>query len=60
MTPSHSPKRNQILAALLIEEHARLMPFLELADMPLGQVIYEPNARISQLYFPIMLAPVEN
>ncbi len=52
MSILHSPKQNQLLAALPTEEYARLLPYLELVDLPLGQVIYEPNTRISQLYFP--------
>lgn len=31
----------------------RLLPFLELVNMPLGDVISEPNTRISRLYFPV-------
>ena len=52
MSILHSPKQNQILAILSIEEYSRLLPFLELVDMPLGQVIYEPNSRVRFLYFP--------
>ena len=52
MSILHSPKQNQLLAALPAEEYARLLPYLELVDLSLGQVIYEPNTRISQLYFP--------
>lgn len=48
----HSPRQNQIIAALSVAEYTRLLPFLELVDMSLGQVIYEPNARISYVYFP--------
>lgn len=52
MSILHSPRQNQIIAALSIEEYTRLLPFLELVDMSLGQVIYEPNVRISYVYFP--------
>jgi CRP-like cAMP-binding protein len=48
----HSPKENQIIAALPDEEYTRLLPFLEFVDMPLGQVLSEPHARISHVYFP--------
>lgn len=48
----HSPKQNQILATLSNEEYSRLLTFLEWVDMPLGQVICEPNAQIRFLYFP--------
>jgi CRP-like cAMP-binding protein len=47
-----SPTQNRILAALPDEDYSRLLPFLELVDMPLGQVIHEPGTRPSQLYFP--------
>ncbi len=53
MSLSPSPKRNQILAALPDTEYRRLMPFLERVDMPLGQVIYEPNTTIRKIYFPV-------
>ncbi len=52
MSILHSPKQNHLIAALPIEEYTRLLPFFELVEMQLGQVIYEPNTRISQLYFP--------
>jgi CRP-like cAMP-binding protein len=48
----HSPTQNKILGALPGEEYRRLLPFLELVDMPLGQVIHEPGTRPSQVYFP--------
>ena len=49
---SRNPRQNKILGILGGEELTRLLPFLELVDMPLGQVIQEPGARSSQLYFP--------
>jgi CRP-like cAMP-binding protein len=52
MSIPHSPKQNQILGALPIDEYTRLLPFLEWVDLPLGHVIYEPNVRITYLYFP--------
>ena len=52
MSILHSPKQNQILGALPIDEYTRLLPFLERVDLPLGHVIYEPNVRITYLYFP--------
>jgi CRP-like cAMP-binding protein len=44
---------NRLLAALpkLVQE--RWLPELELADMRLGQVIYESGATLSHVYFPI-------
>jgi CRP-like cAMP-binding protein len=35
------------------EEWRRWSPLLELVDMPLGQVIYEPGVALAYVYFPI-------
>jgi len=48
-----TPKQNQILAALPAEEYARLLPHLELVQLPLGKVLYEPGVEMDYLYFPI-------
>ena len=48
-----TPKQNQILAALPAEEYARLLPHLELVQLPLGRVLYEPGVEMDYLYFPI-------
>lgn len=53
MTLSHSPKQNRILAVLPPADYARLLPDLELVNIPVGEGIYEPNIRITHLYFPI-------
>lgn len=52
MLSLHSPKQNRILAALPAEDYARLLPYLELTSMPLGQIIYEPGSPITHAYFP--------
>ena len=52
MSTLHSSKQNQIIAALPDDEYTRLLPFLELVDLRLGEVVYEPNTRISYVYFP--------
>jgi len=53
-TSSHqTPKQNQILAALPAEEYARLLPNLELIQLPLGTVLYEPGVEMDYVYFPI-------
>jgi len=46
------PKTNQLLAALPPEEWQRWWPQLELIDLPLGQVLYEPGSTLSHVYFP--------
>jgi CRP-like cAMP-binding protein len=53
MTLSHSPKQNRILASLPLADYDRLLPDLELVNIPVGEGIYEPDIRITHLYFPI-------
>ncbi len=51
----HAPvdaKLNHLLAALPAEDLARWLPQLELAQMPLGQVLYESGATLTHAYFP--------
>jgi CRP-like cAMP-binding protein len=43
---------NQLLDALPAMELARVMSRVEPLPLPLGMVIYEPNARIEHVYFP--------
>lgn len=52
MSISHSPKQNQIISALPVDEYTRILPFLELVNLSSGEVIYEPNIAISYVYFP--------
>lgn len=52
MSIVHSPKKNQIIAALPVHKYTRLLPFLELMDLSVGEVIYEPHITISYVYFP--------
>jgi len=54
-TPSSlpTPKQNQILAALPAAEYARLLPNLELIQLPLGWVLYESGVQMDYVYFPI-------
>jgi CRP-like cAMP-binding protein len=46
-------KRNQLLASLPEAEWQRWAPLLERVDMPLGHVLYESGATLSNVYFPI-------
>lgn len=46
------PPENHLLAAMPNAEYRRWQPRLELVDMPLGQVICEPGAKLSYAYFP--------
>jgi CRP-like cAMP-binding protein len=44
--------RNRLLGVLSAASRDRLNPDLELVDMPLGKVIYEPGATERHVYFP--------
>ena len=48
---SNPPIQNKILAALPADEYARLRKHLTPVSLPLGEVLYEPNERITQVYF---------
>ncbi len=49
---AHDPKQNHLLAALPADVYARLLPDLELIQMPLGWLVYEPGQPMAYLYFP--------
>jgi CRP-like cAMP-binding protein len=48
----HSPKANQLLAALPEASYAQLLPFLEPLEMPLGLSVYESGGVQGFVYFP--------
>lgn len=48
-----APLQNQILAALPAVEYARLLPRLEIAELKLGKVLYEPGVPMTHAYFPV-------
>jgi CRP-like cAMP-binding protein len=48
----HSPKMNQLLAALPRDDYERLRPQLEPVLLPLGWAAYESGMPIGHLYFP--------
>jgi len=52
MNASHSPMQNHLLAALPAEDFARLAGHLELLEMPLGAVLYEPGGQLQYALFP--------
>ena len=52
MPTTKAARRNRVLAALSATEIKRLRPHLELAEMPLGHVVYEPGRMLDYLYFP--------
>lgn len=52
MSALHHPKQNQLLAALPAPAFERIAQHLELLPMPLGEVLYEPDAQLQHAYFP--------
>ena len=48
-----SPTRNLILAALPEHVYQKLLPALELVEMPLGHPLYESGGRLQHVYFPV-------
>ncbi|MEO6984749.1 MAG: Crp/Fnr family transcriptional regulator [Paralcaligenes sp.] len=52
MVSVHDPNQNCLLAALPADERARLFPHLELTSLLLGQAVSEPDAPMSDVYFP--------
>jgi CRP-like cAMP-binding protein len=51
-TADRDPRMNRLLAALPANDWRRWLPQLEWVDMPLGEVLYEPGATLSHVYFP--------
>jgi CRP-like cAMP-binding protein len=49
---SHQTTQNHLLAAFPGEEYNRLAPYLELVEMPLGQVLCESGDQLAHVYFP--------
>lgn len=49
---SHNSNHNHLLAALPVAEFKRLSPHLELAYMPLGEVLCESGGNLQHAYFP--------
>lgn len=53
MPASGNPSsQNKLLAALSPKCYKRLLPSLELVDVPLGKILYQPKERIKHVYFP--------
>jgi CRP-like cAMP-binding protein len=46
------PKRNHLLASLPAAEWKRWLPQLELVQLTLGEVLYEPGSTMTHVYFP--------
>ncbi|MGZ4998816.1 MAG: Crp/Fnr family transcriptional regulator [Methylomonas sp.] len=52
MIEPNTPRQNHLIRALPTAEYERLLPHLELVQMPLGQVIYEAGDVLDYAYFP--------
>jgi CRP-like cAMP-binding protein len=56
---------NQILGTLSQKEHERLLPHLEAVELRWGQILYEPNTPLTDVFFPTagvvsIVVPMEN
>jgi CRP-like cAMP-binding protein len=49
---SHDPRQNGLLAALPTDAYARLLPYLEWVQLPVGHVVCESGMPMSHVYFP--------
>jgi CRP-like cAMP-binding protein len=52
MQSASTPRQNHLLAALPSEVQDRLFPDLELVELVLGEVLFEPGEAVTQIYFP--------
>jgi len=52
MSSPHNPSQNHLLAALPAAEFEPLVAHLELIQMPLGEILYEPGEQLQYAYFP--------
>ena len=50
---AHDPTENHLLALLAPGERERIFPHLQLVNMPLGKVLYEPGDPLRYAYFPV-------
>ncbi|HTF15138.1 MAG TPA: Crp/Fnr family transcriptional regulator [Burkholderiales bacterium] len=52
MLSPHSPRQNQLLAALPAAAYERLLPELQIAPLALGWPVYEDGDPLDKVYFP--------
>ncbi|CAK0775215.1 CRP-like cAMP-binding protein [Gammaproteobacteria bacterium] len=52
MSDPKNPRQNHILNALPIAEYNHILPYLELVQLPLGEVLYESGKGLRHAYFP--------
>ncbi len=53
VTPPPNPKQNGILAALPAEDYERILPELQLVELPLNWTVCESGDHVNYLHFPI-------
>src|SRR5512147_582513 len=53
MPTALAPTQNLILAALPAADYQKLLPQLELVDLPLGHSLYESGGHLQHVYFPV-------
>ena len=53
MAGLHNPQDNHLLAALSPAARERIYPQLQLIEMSLGKVLYEPGDLLRHVYFPV-------
>ena len=51
-TDSNDPRKNQLLASLPAADWLRWQNALEIVDLPLGHVLYEPGGKMGHMVFP--------
>jgi CRP-like cAMP-binding protein len=52
MPQTPGPKQNRLLATLPADAQERLLPHMELVELPLGKVLYESGDTLRYVYFP--------
>ena len=54
ISPTHNqkPEQNHLLAGLLPAEFERLLPHLQLVQLPLGLMLYRPGEQLQYAFFP--------
>lgn len=50
--PRHSPRQNHLLDALPAVDYTRVAEHLELVQLKLGEILYEPGIKLRYVYFP--------
>jgi CRP-like cAMP-binding protein len=53
MRSTRTPLDNRILSALPVRDYERLVPHLQIVELPLGRSLYESGAKQPYVYFPV-------